>query len=209
MGKVKEDTRPLGSPRSWARTPGTMIAGRQAHIDNVDHSTPDGTQMGRRAAPSAGLARAPRRVRRAALPAQCRHLARRPRSRSPETSRMAATWMALERASRGGPRAWCCASRSTGGPASRTAAWRQSCAHRKKPTRSWRQERKLAVYTLGEIDRILSHHSAVTKAKVVTFPGATVRAVRRPVPTPSTPSPTRRPASTTPSRTTNFPFFGA
>ena len=36
MGKIKQDTRSLGSPQSWARTPGTLISG-QAHIDGVDH----------------------------------------------------------------------------------------------------------------------------------------------------------------------------
>ncbi len=35
MGKIKEDLHPLGSPRSWARTPGTYISG-QAHIDGAD-----------------------------------------------------------------------------------------------------------------------------------------------------------------------------
>jgi hypothetical protein len=35
MNKIKEDLRPLGSPQSWARTYGTYIAG-QAAIDGVD-----------------------------------------------------------------------------------------------------------------------------------------------------------------------------
>ena len=38
MGKLKQtDTRPLGSPQSWARTPGTYIAA-QAHIDGADQA---------------------------------------------------------------------------------------------------------------------------------------------------------------------------
>ena len=40
-------------------------------------------------------------------------------------------------------------------------------------------DRGVAVYTLDEIGRILSHHRAVTEAKL-TFPGATVEEVRRP-----------------------------
>jgi hypothetical protein len=36
MAKIKEDGRPLGSPRSWAATYGTHIAG-QAAIDGADH----------------------------------------------------------------------------------------------------------------------------------------------------------------------------
>ena len=40
-------------------------------------------------------------------------------------------------------------------------------------------DRRMVVYTLEEIGRILSHHTAVTEAKL-TFPGATVEAVRRP-----------------------------
>ena len=35
MAKLKQDTRPLGSPRSWARTIGGVIAG-QAAIDGAD-----------------------------------------------------------------------------------------------------------------------------------------------------------------------------
>ena len=35
MAKIKQDTRPLGSPRSWAKTIGGMIAG-QAAIDGAD-----------------------------------------------------------------------------------------------------------------------------------------------------------------------------
>jgi hypothetical protein len=41
------------------------------------------------------------------------------------------------------------------------------------------QGRKLAVYTLDEIGRMLDDYRAVTSAKL-TFPGATVTAVRRP-----------------------------
>jgi hypothetical protein len=41
------------------------------------------------------------------------------------------------------------------------------------------QGRKLAVYTLEEIGRMLDDYRAVTAAKL-TFPGATVTAVRRP-----------------------------
>ena len=36
MGKMKQDTRPLGGANSWARTPGTYIAA-QAVISGVDH----------------------------------------------------------------------------------------------------------------------------------------------------------------------------
>ena len=46
-------------------------------------------------------------------------------------------------------------------------------------SKSGRQARNLAVYTLDEIGRLLSHYPAITEAKL-TFPGATVEAVRRP-----------------------------
>jgi hypothetical protein len=35
MSKIKEDQRPLGAQHSWARTPGTFLAG-QSYIDGVD-----------------------------------------------------------------------------------------------------------------------------------------------------------------------------
>ena len=37
MSRVKQDLRPLGSPQSWAKTPGTYIAA-QAHIDGADQA---------------------------------------------------------------------------------------------------------------------------------------------------------------------------
>ena len=37
MAKVKNDTRPMGLPRSWAATYGTHLAG-QAAIDGADHA---------------------------------------------------------------------------------------------------------------------------------------------------------------------------
>jgi hypothetical protein len=35
MGKIKQDLRPLGSPQSWAKTPGTYISAH-AHMDGAD-----------------------------------------------------------------------------------------------------------------------------------------------------------------------------
>ena len=40
MSKLKPDPRPLGSPQSWARTPGTFISA-QAHIDGADQVARD------------------------------------------------------------------------------------------------------------------------------------------------------------------------
>ena len=162
MSKPK-DARPLGSPQSWARTPGTMIAG-QAHIDGVDH-------LAHRMELRWGAGRLRLLVspelrekfdrQRYLLNAAIWHgdleAVRR------ETSRMAAAWMALERAA--------VAARA---PVLSPEAWEvrledgSVAAIVRSPEEAHAvvaSGRKLAVYTLDEIGRILSHHSAVTEAK--------------------------------------------
>ena len=177
MPKPKIDTRPLGSPQSWARTPGTLISG-QAHIDGVD-------QLAHRMELRWGAGRL-----RLLVSPELREKFDRQRyllnqaiwhgdleAVRRETSRMAAAWMALERAAVAAralvmsPEVW--EVRLEDGS---VAAIVRSPEEAHAVVASGR---KLAVYTLDEIGRILSHHSAVTEAKL-TFPGATVEAVRKP-----------------------------
>jgi len=178
MGKVKQqDTRPLGSPQSWARTPGTYISA-QAHIDGADH-----------AAVTAEAKWGAGRLRllvddslREKFDRQCYlfnqaiwhgDLA----AVSRESARMTSAWQALDKAATAAgadvmsPEVW--EVRLDDGSVAAIVP-DGATAHGVMA-----QGRRLAVYTLEEIGRILSHHTAITEAKL-TFPGATVEAVRRP-----------------------------
>ena len=177
MAKPKQDTRPLGSPQSWARTPGTYISA-QAHIDGADelaHQMELRWGAGRLRLLVSPELREKFDRQRYLLNQAIWHgdleAVRR------ETSRMAAAWMALERAAVAAralvmsPEVW--EVRLEDGS---VAAIVRSPEEAHAVVASGR---KLAVYTLDEIGRILSHHSAVIEAKL-TFPGATVEAVRKP-----------------------------
>jgi len=178
MGKLKEqDTRPLGSLNSWAKTPGTYISA-QAHIDGADHA--------------AVMAEAKWGAGRLRLLVDDSLREKFDRQRylfnqaiwhgdlaavSRESARMTAAWQALDKAATAAgaevlsPEVWevALADGSVAAIVQQDYFVPEVC----------RSGRKVAVYTLEEIARILSHHTAITEAKL-TFPGATVEAVRRP-----------------------------
>ena len=173
----KPDTRPLGGANSWARTPGTYISA-QAHIAGVDHVAVTMERkwgVGRlRLLVDTGL--------REKFDRQCYlfnqaiwhgDLA----AVSRESARMVAAWQALDKAAMAAgaevlsPEVW--EVRLEEGTVAAIVRTPEE-AHAVVA-----QGRAMAVYTLDEIARILSHHTAITEAKL-TFPGATVEAVRRP-----------------------------
>jgi hypothetical protein len=175
MGKLKQDTRPLGSPRSWAQTPGTLIAG-QAAIDGADHTAVTMEQKwgaGRlRLLVSTELREKFDRQRYLFNQAIWHGDLEAVRTQS---ARMAAAWRALDGAAEAARRAplldgvWEVVLED-----GTVAAITQGAT----PVLQT-DGRKVVVYTLDEIGRLLSHYPAIAQAKQV-FPGATVEAVRRP-----------------------------
>jgi len=182
MAKVK-DTRPLGSPQSWARTPGTLIVGQGA-IDGAD-------QVAVEAEAKWGAGRL-----RLLVSPELREKFDRQRylfnqaiwhgdleSVRVQSARMASAWRALDAAAEAGqcphldPAVWE-ARLEDGTVAAIVRSPEDALAHFRQEA-SAGQARKLVVYTLEEIARIISHHGAVNEAKLV-WPGATVEAVRRP-----------------------------
>lgn len=176
MAKTKEDLRPLGSPQSWAKTPGTYISA-QAHIAGADEAT---IQM--------ELKWGVGRLRLLVSP-ELRERFDRQRylynqaiwhgdleNVRTQSARMIAAWRALNGAAE-----------AAGADVLSADVWEvrlddgtvaaivpdlgAACG-------VMATGRGVAVYTLDEIGRILSHHSAVNEAKHV-FPGATVEEVRR------------------------------
>jgi hypothetical protein len=173
----KPDTRPLGSPNSWARTPGTYISA-QAHIGGVDHvavTMEAKWGVGRlRLLVSPELRekfdRQDYLLNQAIWHGDVEDVRR-------EAARMTTAWQALDRAAEDAgsaklnPVVWEVALAD-----GTVAAIVRDASEARAVTADGR---RLAVYTMEEIARILSHHSAVNQAKL-TFPGATVTAVRRP-----------------------------
>jgi hypothetical protein len=178
MSKFKQqDTRPLGSPQSWARTPGTYISA-QAHIGGVDHVAVEMELkwgVGRlRLLVSPELRekfdRQAYLLNQAIWHGEVEDVRR-------EASRMTTAWLKLDHAAH-----------QAGAPLLCEEVWEvaledgtvvaivKDAMYARAVTPSGR---KLAVYTLEEIGRMLSNYRAVTDAKL-TFPGATVTIVRRP-----------------------------
>ena len=172
---AKPDTRPLGSPQSWARTPGTFISA-QAHIDGADDAAVTMEQkwgVGRlRLLVSPELRDKFDRQRylfnQAIWHGDLEAVRR-------ESSRMTAAWLALDKAAPAAdvlsPEVWEVAL-ADGTVAALVPDTAAACG-------VMTSGRHVAVYTLEEIACILSHNTAITEAKL-TFPGATVEAVRRP-----------------------------
>ena len=178
MSKVKEgDTRPLGSPQSWAKTPGTYLTG-QAHIDGAD-------QLAREMELKWGAGRL-----RLLVSPELREKFDRQRylfnqaiwhgdleAVRREGTRMVAAWHTLDRVAV-----------ATGAFVMSPEVWEvvledgtvaAIVANDTNADAVRASGRKLAVYTLDEIGRLLSHYPQIAKAKEV-WPGATVEAVRRP-----------------------------
>jgi hypothetical protein len=177
MGKIKEDIRPLGSPTSWAKTPGTYISG-QAHIDGADHI-----------ATAMELKWGAGRLRLLVSP-ELREKFDRQRylfnqaiwhgdleAVRRESVRMTAAWQALDKAAEAdgaeslSPEVW-----EVTLVDGTVAAIVQQDYFVHEVVRSGR---KVVVYTLDEIGRLLSYYPQIAEAKLA-FPGATVEAVRRP-----------------------------
>jgi hypothetical protein len=179
MGKVKQqDGRPLGSPQSWAKTPGTFISA-QAHIDGADHAAVTMEQKW-------GVGRL-----RLLVTPELRDKFDRQRylfnqaiwhgdleAVRTQSARMVAAWYALDKAAdQAGvpvlsPDVW--EVRLSNGAA--VAAIVKTDEDARSVVASGRC---VVVYSLDEIARLLSHYPQVVEAKL-TFPGATVEAVRRP-----------------------------
>lgn len=186
MGKIKQDpppslrygeaSRPLGSPRSWAKTPGTYIAA-QAHIDGADHAAVTMEQKwgaGRlRLLVSTELREKFDRQRylfnQAIWHGDLEAVRR-------ESSRMTAAWQALNRAAEAAEAAsldavvWEVALQD-----GTVAAFVRSPEEAQAVMASGRQ---VVVYTLEELARILGNYREVTAVKI-SFPGAIVQQVRR------------------------------
>jgi hypothetical protein len=177
MGKIKQDLRPLGSPTSWAKTPGTYISA-QAHIDGADQT-----------ATAMELKWGAGRLRLLVSP-ELREKFDRQRylfnqaiwhgdleAVRTQAARMTAAWQALDRAAEAdgaeflSPEVW----EVTLGDGTVAAIVQQSYFVHEVV----RSGRKVVVYTLEEIGRLLSHYPQIAEAKLA-FPGATVEAVRRP-----------------------------
>jgi hypothetical protein len=173
MAKTKEDTRPLGSPRSWAASYGTHLAG-QAAIDGADHAAITMEQKwgaGRLRLLVDTAMREKFDKQRFKLNSAIWHgdLA----SVQLEAQRMVNAWMALDRAAeaagalQNGPEHWEVALadilRTPGAMATFTG----------DP-----DGRQVVFYSLDEIGVMLSNYREVVQVKEV-FPGAKVEAIRR------------------------------
>jgi hypothetical protein len=173
-----QDTRPLGSPQSWARTPGTYIAA-QALIDGVDQvaiAMEERWGAGRlRLLVSAELRERFDRQRylfnRSIWHGDLESIRR-------ESSRMVTAWQALSRAAE-----------VNGAAPLSPSIWEVTLEDgtvaaivktREEAKAVMPEGRKVVVYTLDELGRLLSNYRAVTEVKT-TFPGATVVAIRRTV----------------------------
>ena len=177
MSKLKQDLRPLGSPQSWAKTPGTYISA-QAHIDGADQAALAMEQRwgaGRlRLLVSPDLREKFDRQRYLLNQAIWHGDLEAVRIQS---ARMVAAWTALDGAAEG-----------CGAPKLDPAVWETRLEDGTVVAITRTPEdaravvasgRKLVVCTLEEIGRLLSRYPQIAETKLI-FPGATVEAVRRP-----------------------------
>lgn len=176
MSRIKEDLRPLGSPQSWARTPGTYISG-QAHIDGADAMA---ITMERRWGAD--------RLRLLVSP-DLREKFDRQRFKlnaaiwhgdletvRVESERMVKAWVALDGAAG-----------AAGAPELPPEVWELALADGTAVAivkddagarRVLVEGRRLVVYTLEELGRMLEVYQEVTRVKEA-FPGSTVTQLRR------------------------------
>jgi hypothetical protein len=178
MGKVKEGIASQGRIHSWAKTPGTYIAG-QAHIDGAD-----AVAMAMETRWGAGRLRL-------LVSAELREKYDRQRylfnqaiwhgdleAVRRESSRMIAAWQALDKAAtinhalELSSNVWEVALED-----GTVVAMVRTVEEAKAVVREGRQ---VVVYTLEEIGRMLTNYRAVTEVKEA-FPGATVTQIRRSV----------------------------
>jgi hypothetical protein len=203
MAKMKSqpaavDTRPLGETHSWARSNGTHIAGR-AYIDGADETA---AQMeGKWGADCLRLLVSPelrekfdrqRYLFNQAIWHGGLEDVRR------ESGRMVKAWMALDRAAES-------AGREKLSPLVWEVALSDGSVAAIVPDTGYAklvsaEGRRLAVYTLEEIGRLLVAYPDIAKAKIV-FPGAEVFEVRRSIEDPMGAIWTRRKSWTIRSRT--------
>jgi hypothetical protein len=173
----KEDSRPLGSPKSWAKTHGTYIAG-QAAIDGVDAIAvrmENKWGCGRlRLLVDTALREKFDRQRYLTNAAIWHGDLEEVRKQS---GRMVKAWMALDKAAE-----------AAGAPELDLRVWELSLedgsvvalVHSYEDAKAViAQGREVRVYDLDEIARILNHYHQVNEVKA-TFPGAHVEHVRRP-----------------------------
>jgi hypothetical protein len=177
MGKMKQDTRPMGSPKSWAATYGTHLAG-QAAIDGADHAAitmENKWGAGRLRLLVSTELREKFDKQRFKLNAAIWHgdLA----ELQEQSRRMVNAWMALDRAAE-----------AAGASTLHRLVWEVVMpdgtvaaivrggeeAHGLETC----EGRSMVVYTLDEIGIMLGNYREVVKVKEV-FPGATVEAIRR------------------------------
>jgi len=178
MAKIKEDTRPLGSPRSWASSYGTHLAG-QAAIDGADHAAI--TMENKWGAGRLRLL----------VPVELREKFDKQRFKlnaaiwhgdlaelQTEAQRMINAWMALDRAAE-----------AVGASKTPTGVWEVTLAdgtvavisRYRGPVRTTdpdHEGRKVVYYSLEEIGVMLSNYREVVQVKEA-FPGSTVEAIRR------------------------------
>jgi hypothetical protein len=176
MSKLKQDTRPLGSPRSWASSYGTHLAG-QAAIDGADHEAI--TQENKWGAGRLRLLvetelREKFDKQRFKLNSAIWHGDLQELQR--EAQRMVIAWRALDRAAE-----------AAGASGLATGVWEvalpdgtvAAIVHDRADARNVINEgRQVVVYTLDEIAVMLGNYREVVKVKQE-FPGSTVEAIRR------------------------------
>jgi hypothetical protein len=176
MSKTKEDTRPLGSPRSWAASYGTHLAG-QAAIDGADHAAITMEQKwgaGRLRLLVNTAMREKFDKQRFKLNAAIWHGDL--QELQTEAQRMVNAWMALDRAAAAAgafglvPTVW-----EVALPDGTVAA---IVRDRSDLPLVAGEGRQLVVYTLDEIAVMLGNYREVVRVKEA-FPGAKVEAIRR------------------------------
>ncbi len=170
--------RPLGDPKSWARSPGTHISGR-AYIDGADETATEmeakwgcdrlrllvGPELREKFDRQRYL------FNQAVWHGELEDVRR-------EAGRMVNAWQALDRAAVASgalplsPLVW-----ETPLEDGTVAAIVQDDSHAHAVVA---EGRAVVVYTLEEIGRLLSNYPAIAKAKTL-WPGATVTAIRRSV----------------------------